>query len=123
MSMFEQLQEIIPAKVSRFSKLSDDQTSAYAFVHYEIDLTDQNCLHYRSLADPAEPCRRVVLDELDALLAAARKQNLEMLDQKIFRAYCPRSSRHPTGYTIAIRLLEYLGIGRHLGRGLVLYGE
>lgn len=119
--MIEQLQEIVPAKVSRFSKLSDDQTSAYAFVRYGTDLTDQHCLHYRNLSDPTGPCKRVVLDELDTLLEAARQQKLEVLDQKTFRTYCPCSSKHPTGYTVAVRLLEHLGLGRHLGRGLVLY--
>jgi hypothetical protein len=119
--MFDLLQEIVPAKVSRFSKLSDDQVPSYGFVRYEMDLSDQYCLHYRNLTDPTGPCRRVVLDELDTLLEAARRQNLEMLDQKTFRTYCPRSSKYPTGYTVTIRLLEHLGIGKYVGRGLVLY--
>lgn len=121
-NLFEELRQIVPERFSKFKKLGDDTGTPYDFLHYGVDLADQSCLYYRSKASASEQTtQRVVLDELEQWLYAAKEQNLDVVDQKTFRQYCPRSSKHPTAYTVAIRLLEHLGIGKHIGRGLVLF--
>ncbi|MBU1820216.1 MAG: hypothetical protein KKG00_01725, partial [Bacteroidetes bacterium] len=108
-----------------FEKLGTEPSVPYAFLRYGVDLTDQLCLYYRNCSPTQEPvpAQRIVLKELEVLILEAQKQKREVLDQQMFRKYCPRSSRHPSAYTVAVRLLEHLGLGVYLNRCLLLFSN
>jgi hypothetical protein len=123
--LFEELRQIVPEKVSKFEKLGGEGSAHYAFLRYGMDLADQFCLYYRnhSVSSESMQIQRVVLDELDQLLEATRMQKMVIVDRDLFRKYCPRSSKYPSAYTVAVRLMEHAGIGRYFGRQLVLFAE
>jgi hypothetical protein len=123
--LISELQQIVPERFNKFEKLGAEASVPYAFLRYGVDLTDELCLYYRSYTPSQEPvqAQRIVLNELEELIAEAQRQKREVLDQQMFREYCPRSSRHPSAYTVAVRLLEHLGVGVYLNRCLLLFSN
>ncbi|MDI6811278.1 MAG: hypothetical protein QMD80_06375 [archaeon] len=113
----QRLREIIPNPNSTFPKLeSGDQ---YYFDQWGTDLNNEMCLYYwfwdRNRNKKNK--KRVVISEVEELIRICLTRGQITRDD--FRIYCPVSeSAGPCGFAVTVRMLEYLGIGQYLGRGL-----
>ncbi len=59
--------------------------------------------------------KRVVISEVEELIRNCLTR--EQINRKDFEEYCHTSnSAGPCGFAVTVRALEYLGIGRYLGR-------
>ena len=111
--MLEQrLREIIPKPINKFKQL---RKKKYYFVDgWRKDKNGEMCLYY---VVGNNNKKRVVISEVEKLIRNCLTQG--QISREDFRIYCPVSeSAGPCGFAVTVRMLEYLGIGQYLGRGL-----
>jgi hypothetical protein len=116
--MLEQrLREIIPTPNSTFPKL--ESGDPYYFDQWKTDLNGEMCLYYWfwNKNRTKKNKKRVVISEVEKLIRNCLTRGQITRDD--FRIYCSISeSAGPCGFAVTVRMLEYLGIGQYLGRGL-----
>ncbi len=110
-----ELKAIIPSKYRTFEKL--ERGDPYNFDSWRNDTYGNECLYYwfYSKNKSKKNQKRVVVMEIVNLL----RNNIdsEKIKRLDFKKYCPTTlSAGPCGYAVTIRLLEYLGVARYLGR-------
>ena len=117
--MLEQrLREIIPRPKSKFPELEKEKT--HLFFDDDCWITDLNgemCLYYWfwNKKGTKKNKKRVVISEVEELIRNCRPRG--QISRVDFRKYCHTSnSAGPCGFAVTVRALEYLGIGRYLGR-------
>ncbi len=115
--LVQRLREIIPNPNSTFPMLGSG--GQYYFDQWRLDLNGEMCLYYcfwnRNRTKKNK--KRVVISEVEDLIRNCRTHG--HITRKDFEKYCHTSnSAGHCSFTVTVRMLEYLGIWRYLGRGL-----
>lgn len=99
-----------------FAKLKEEG-EPYKFERFALDRYGRDCIYYGfHLRDGRSVKRRVPLDELVAALKVLSSSG--SLSRQDFRRICPvAESAGPSGYAVAGRILELLGVAQYDGHG------
>ncbi len=117
MKLLQELQHIIPNKYNSFNYLESNICSYYS--EWNTDRNNEICMYYWFYSNDKK-CKyekRIVIKELRHLLQFCINKNILIINRKLFSAICQSTyDAGPCGYTVSIRMLEFLEVAKYQGR-------